>query len=151
MYDNIIEKALAKRGQFATVNYERKAKTLKNAPEILKRTKAYNVRIGAEYDALKTTLENKGVDNKAEAHALNQGLNGMEYEIYPVLLKGKNDKRYVRIETAKNTRFETEYFMNGKPVNKTEIAQYLQASEKKPSGDLPSVMNIGLDNITEIR
>ena len=151
MYNEIIEKALAKKGQFATVNYERKAKTLKNAPEILKQTKAFNVRIGAEYDALKSTLEAKGVDTKAEAHALNNGLNGMEYIVYPVLLKGKNDRQYIRLETAKNTRFETTYFINGKPVKKSEIAQYLQASEKKPSGDLPPVMNIGIDNITEIK
>lgn len=148
--NNIIEKALSKKGQFATVDYERKVKTLKNAPEIYKHTKAYNVRIGAEYDSLKTTLENKGVDNKEQAHALNQGLNGMEYEIYPVLLKGRNDRQYIRIETAKNTRFETEYYMGGEKVNKADIEQYLQSSEKKSSGDLPTVMNIGVDSITEI-
>lgn len=149
--NEIIKKALEKKGQFATVDYERKCKTLKNAPDIYKHTKAYNVRIGAEYDALKTTLENKGVDNKEEAHALNQGLNGMEYEIYPIILKGKNDRKYVRIETAKNTRFETQYFMNGSKVSKADIEMYLQASEKKSGGDLPTVMNIGLDTITEIR
>ena len=149
--NSIIEKALAKKGQFATISYERKAKTLKNAPEIIKKTKALNVRIGAEYDALKTTLETKGVENKAEAHKVNNGLNGMEYIIYPVLLKGKNNKEYIRLETAKNTKFETTYYLNGNPVKKSEIEHYLQAAEKKTSGDLPPVMNIGIDNITEIK
>lgn len=147
----IIEKAIAKKGQFASIEYSRLAKTLKNAPEIKKYTKALNVRIGAEYDALKTTLENKGVANKEEAHKVNNGLNGMEYVVYPVILKGKNGREYVRIETAKNTKFETTYEMNGKIVNKADIEQYLQSSEKKHNGELPPVMNIGLDSITEIK
>jgi hypothetical protein len=149
--NKIIEKAIAKKGQFASVQYEKVCKVLKNAPEIKKYTYATNVRIGAEYDALKTTLENKGVDNKEEAHKINQGLNGMEYIIYPIILKGKNDKKYLRIETTPNTKFETAYMMDNKIVSKSEIEMYLQASEKRKSGDLPTVMNIGLDTITDIR
>jgi len=149
--NSIIEKALAKKGQFASIDYTRPCKVLKNAPEIVKETKVSGVRIGAEYDALKTTLENKGVANKNEAHKVNNGLNGMEYEIYPVILKGKNDKKYLRIETSNKTRFNTTYKMGGQVVNKADIEQYLQASEKRKSGDLPSVMNIGIDTITEIR
>lgn len=149
--NEIIKKALAKKGQFASVQYERACKVLKGAPEIKKYTYARNVRIGAEYDALKTTLENKGVSNKEEAHKVNNGLNGMEYIIYPVILKGKNDRQYLRVETTKNTEFETAYVMNNRVVNKSEIEQYLQASEKRHSGELPTVMNIGLDTITDIR
>ena len=119
--NEIIKKALAKKGQFATVDYERQCKTLKGAPTIYKHTKAFSVRIGAEYDALKTTLAAKGVSTKQEAHLHNQGLNGMEYEIYPVILIGRGGKRYIRIETAKNTHFETEYYMGGKKVNKADI------------------------------
>ena len=149
---DIIKTALAKKGKFATVEYARPCKTLKGSPEITKLTKAYNVRIGAEYDALKSTLENKGVETKAEAHELNNGLRGMEYIEYPVLLKGlKNGKTYIRLETAKNTRFETTYLVNGKPTNKAEIEEFLQASEKSKSGELPSVMNIGAENILKIK
>lgn len=143
--------ALNKKGQFTNLTYSRPCKVLKGAPEILKTTRAYNVRIGAEYDALKTTLEAKGVSNKTEAHALNNGLNGMEWVVYPTILKSvKSGKEYVRLETAKNTRFETVYTINGKEVNKTDILQYLQASEKK-SGEMPTVMNIGLDTIQSIK
>lgn len=39
--------------------------------------------------------------------------------------------------------------VNGKEVSKAEIENYLQASEKK-TGEIPTVMNIGLDDITEI-
>ena len=143
--------ALNKKGQFTNLTYARPCKTLKGAPEIIKTTKAYNVRIGAEYDALKTTLEAKGVENKAEAHKVNQGLNGMDWVVYPVILKSnKSGKEYIRLETAKNTHFETVYTVNGKEVQKNEIVQYLQASEKK-SGEMPTVMNIGLENIQYIK
>lgn len=150
MENNIKALALNKKGQFTNLTYARTCKTLKNAPTIEKVTRAYNVRVGAEYDALKTTLENKGVETKEQAHALNNGLNGMEWVVYPTILKSiKSGKEYVRLETAKNTRFETVYTMNGQTVNKADIEHYLQASEKK-SGEMPTVMNIGLENIIEM-
>ena len=148
---NIKEIALTKKGQFTNIEYARQCKVLKNSPEIVKTTKAYNVRVGAEYDALKTTLETKGVETKEEAHALNNGLKGFEWVVYPYILKAtKSGKEYVRIETAKNTRFETVYSVNGKEVKKSEIEMYLQASEKK-NGEMPTVMNIGIENITYIK
>lgn len=151
MTNTILEKALSKKGKFATVEYVRPCKVKKGSPIITKHTKAYNVRIGAEYDSLKTTLENKGVANKEQAHELNQGLFGMEYEIYPVLLKStKSGKQYVRLETAKNTKFETVYSVDGVPTDKAKIEQYLLASEKS-KGEMPTVMNIGLENIVKIK
>lgn len=149
---NIKAIALNKKGQFGNIEYARLCKVLKGAPEILKTTKAYNVRIGAEYDALKTTLDNKGVANKEEAHKINNGLNGMEWVSYPVVLKSvKSGKEYIRLETAKNTRFETVYTVNGKEVQKSDIECYLQSSEKKSGGELPTVMNIGVENIQYIK
>lgn len=148
--ENIKAIALNKKGQFTNLTYARPCKVLKGAPEIMKTTRAFNVRIGAEYDALKSTHETKGVTTTEEAHALNNGLRGFEWVVYPYILKAtKSGKEYVRIETAKNTRFETVYTINGVETTKAEIENYLQASEKK-SGEIPTVMNIGLDNITEI-
>lgn len=142
--------ALNKKGQFANIEYARPCKVKKNAPSIEKMTKAYNVRIGAQYDALKTTHEAKGVTTTEEAHAVNNGLNGMEWVVYPYILKSvKSGKEYLRLETAKNTRFETVYTMNGKVVTKEEIEPYLLASEKS-KGEIPTVMNIGIENITDI-
>ena len=149
--ENIKAIALNKKGQFTNLTYARPCKTLKGAPEIMKTTRAFNVRIGAQYDALKSTQEAKGVTTTEEAHALNNGLRGFEWVTYPYILKAiKSGKEYVRIETAKNTRFETVYTINGVETTKAEIEKYLQASEKK-NGEMPTVMNIGLENITEIR
>lgn len=148
--ENVKALALNKKGQFATVTYARPCKVLKNSPEIIKTTKAYNVRIGASYDALKSTWETKGVSSKEEAAAQNHGLNGMTWVSYPVILSGKYGKEYIRIETAKNTRFESVYTMNGKEVSKAEIEPYLSATEKK-SGTMPTVFNVGVENIQYIK
>lgn len=149
--DDIKRVALNKKGQFANIQYARPCKVLKDAPAIVKTTKAYNVRIGAEYDALQSTKDAKGTTTKEENHALNQGLRGFEWVQYPYILKAtKSGKEYIRIETAKNSKFETVYTMNGKEVAKADILQYLQSSEKK-SGEMPTVMNIGLENIQYIK
>ena len=147
---NIIEKALSKKGTFATVQYSRPVKVKKNSPMITKVTRARNVRIGAQYDALKAVQVAKGVNSTQEAHELNTGLKGFEWDVYPTLLHSiKTKKQYIRVETNSNTLFETTYIMNGKVVNKADIEQYMLASEKS-KGDMPIVLNIGVENITDI-
>lgn len=138
----------SKRGQFARVSWERKCKTLKSCPyEITKKTVAKNIRIGAQYDNLKRVKEGR---ESGELPAENQGLRGMEWVKYPLILKGiNNGKEYLRLETAKNSMFETEYYMEGKQIKKQDILNYLQASEKK-SGELPTILNIATDSITSI-
>lgn len=148
--ENIKALALNKKGQFTNLTYAKPCKTLKNAPIIEKTTKAFNVRVGAQYDALKVVQTIKGTTSTEETHEKNNGLKGMEWVVYPYILKSiKSGKEYLRLETAKNTRFETVYTMNGQVVNKADVEPYLQASEKK-SGEMPIVMNIGLENIIEI-
>lgn len=147
---NIIEKALSKKGTFATVQYSRPVKVKKNSPMITKVTRARNVRIGAQYDALKAVQATKGVNSTQEAHELNTGLKGFEWDVYPTLLHSiKTNKQYIRVETNNNTAFDTTYIMNGKVVNKADIEQYMLASEKS-KGDMPVVFNIGVENITDI-
>lgn len=147
---SIRELALAKKGTFARVTYERPCKVRKGSPEIIKTTTINNCRIGAQYDALKSTKDKKGVTTTKQAHALNTGLRGMSWVNYPTILKSdKTGKNYVRIETAKNTKFTTEYRMNGNVVNKADIEPYLLASEKS-KGEMPTIMNIGLDTIKEL-
>ena len=108
------------------------------------------MRIGAQYDALKSVQIAKGVNDTNEAHALNTGLKGFEWENYPTILKStKTGAQYVRVETNNNTKFESVYRVNGREVNKTDVEQYFLASEKS-KGDMPVVMNIKLDTISYI-
>ena len=152
MNNKIETVALSKKGQFTSLEYTKACKVKKGSPEIIKTTKVLNARIGCSYDALKTTREAKGVETKAEARALNTGLRGMEWIQYPTILKSvKTDKHYIRLETSKNTKFNTTYKVNGVEVDKSEIEQYLQASEKRTGeGEMPTVMNIGVDDINYI-
>ena len=149
--NNNIEKiALGKRGQFASLEYTKACKVKKGSPEIIKTTKVLNARIGCSYDALKTTQKAKGVETRTEAEKLNTGLRGMEWIQYPTILKSvKTDKHYIRLETAKNTKFNTVYKINGVEVDKAEIEQYLQSTEKR-TGEMPVVMNIGVEDINYI-
>ena len=148
---SIREVALAKKGTFATLEYSRPVKTVKACPvEITKTTVARNVRIGAQYDAMKSVQIAKGVTNTADAHKLNTGLKGFEWVNYPTLLQNAKGAKYVRIETNSNTKFESVYRVNGVEVNKADIEGYLLASEKSRGGELPPVLNIKLDNISYI-
>ena len=148
---SVREVALAKKGTFATVEYSRPVQTLKGCPfTITKVTKARNVRIGAEYDSMKVVKDAKGVKTTAEAHKLNTGLKGFEWVNYPTILKNAKGDKYVRIETNKNTQFDTTYFANGVVVGKKDIEPFLKACEKSRGGELPPVMNIKMDSISVI-
>ena len=127
MNNNIETVALSKKGHFTSLEYTKACKVKKDSPTIIKTTKVLNARIGCSYDALKSTQKAKGVDCRAEAEKLNTGLRGMEWIQYPIILKSiKTDKHYIRLETAKNTKFNTTYKVNGVEVDKAEIEQYLQ-------------------------
>lgn len=147
---NIIETALSKKGRFATVQYSRPVAVKKGAPMITKVTRARQVRIGAQYDAMKVVQTAKGVTS-TEAHKLNTGLKGFEWVKYPTILKSlKSNEEYVRIETNSNTKFDTIYIMNGKVVSKTDIEPYILAKERS-KGEMPVVMNIKASYITGIK
>ena len=149
---SIREVALGKKGTFATLEYSRPVKTVKSCPvQIVKTTVARNVRIGVQYDAIKSVQLAKGVNSTNEAHAVNEGLRGFEWDKYPTLLKSvKTGDRYVRIATNSNTRFDTKYTVDGREVNKEDIEQYLYSSEKSHGGELPAVLNIDLNTISYV-
>ena len=146
---NLLEIALNKKGQFASAEWVRPCKTLKSCNhEIVKRTIANNIRIGANYENLNTTKQGR-VDGTLPSE--NQGLKGLEWVQFPVLLKNpKTNRHYIRLETAQNSKFKTQYFIDGQETTKAEIENYLQASEKS-SGQQPSVMNIGIDTIINLK
>ena len=145
---NFIEIALNKKGQFASAEWSRPCKTLKSCNhEIVKRTIANNVRIGANYENLQTTKEGR---ENGTLPSENQGLRGLEWVTFPVLLRSpKTDKRYIRFELAKNSKFTVQYFIDGQETTKAEIENYLQASEKRSNDG--TVMNIGVDTIINLK
>ena len=144
------EKIMRKRGQFGSAEWERKCRTLRACPydTIIKRTEAKNIRFGCSYDNLQSTREGRADGTLPKENA---GLNGLEWEVYPyILFNPRTGKRYARISTVSNTVYTVKYFADGVEVQRQNIEDYLQASEKK-TGEVPAVFNIGLDNIIEIK
>lgn len=148
----MVKKIMNKKAQFACVTYSKTCKTKKGAPIVTKVTRARNIRIGADYNSIKAVQELKGTTNTEDTANENAGLVGaMKFVAYPYLIENeKNGKEYVRINTNKNSKFDTRYFIAGNEVSKEEVLDYLYASEKNHRGDVPIVMNIGLDSILEI-
>lgn len=150
--NEIIAKALNKKGQFASIEYKRICKVKKGAPNIYKVTQAQNVRIGAQYDAMQAVKDARA-DGTLPAE--NQGLNGLQWVQYPVILQSiKSGAEMLRIETAKNSTFKTQYYVQSgnelQAVTKDKIQDYLYASEKS-NGEMPIVLNIKLENITVLK
>lgn len=147
--ENFIEIALAKKGQFASAEWIRPCKTLKTCNhEITKKTFAKNVRIGANYENLKATIQGR---QDGTLPTENQGLKGLEWVQFPILLRNpKTDRQFIRFEMSPNTKFETQYFIDGHEIEKSEIEIFLQASEKS-SNNNSIVMNIGIDTIITIK
>ena len=75
---------------------------------------------------------------------------GFEWVHYPLVLKSiKTGKLYLRIETMKNSKFQTEWRRNQAIVTKALIEENLLSSEKSTK-EMPIVMNIAIDDIISI-
>ena len=148
--NEIVSKALSKKGNFSSYTTLRSCKTLKGFDgTIEKLTKAKNIMIGAAYDNRQAVIEAR---TNGELPSENQGLKGKEWIQYPILLKSLyNGKELIRVNVLNNSKFESQYLLNGKPIEYKKIEQYLYSSEKKkPSDETRVVFDITVDNIIEL-
>lgn len=149
LQSEVREKILQKHGQFTSLIYERALKTKKSCTNTYtKHTEAKNVRIGASYDNLRSTIIGRMSGTLPEVNA---GLNGLEWVSYPnILVNPKTGREFVRVELTSNSKFNNIYRDEvGSEVNKADIADHLLASEKR-KGDMPTVINIPLDTIVDV-
>lgn len=146
--NEMLERILNKKAQFACIKYRRTCKVKKHSPVIEKVTVVNNIRIGASYDSIKAVQDKMHTTNSLETSINNKGLiKNMQYIKYPYIVKHvPTGKEYVYINTNKNTKFHAEYYVNGVKTAKSNIEQYLYSSEKSRE-ELPIVMQINLDNI----
>ena len=105
------------------------------------------VRFGVEYDNMKAVQEKR---ENGELPQDNQGLNGMEWIFYPYLLKGKNGKEYLRVNTIKGNPIKTKYFMNGEEITKEQAEEYCTANNFSKGGNPLEVFNVGIENIIQV-
>ena len=148
--NEIVAKALSKKGNFSSYTTLKTCKTLKGFDgKIEKLTRARNIMIGAAYDNRQAVIEARA---NGDLPSENQGLKGKEWIQYPILLKSlANGKELIRVNVLNNSKFESQYLLNGEPIEYEKIEQYLQASDKKKSSDKPLVVfDITVDNVIEL-
>ena len=147
---NTLEKLIAANGgTFISAVWQRDCKTRKGCDaRIEKRVAAHSLTFGVAYDnrAVVQTARASG-----ELPAENQGLKGFEWETFPRILRAvKTGKLYARLNVTSASRFSTVFLLNGERVDKATVAPLLLASETA-SGERPTVLNVGIDNLLAVR
>lgn len=140
----------AKGGQFHNIEWERPVKTYKGiADTVTKRTSSV-LRMGVTYDHKQAVIDKR---NDGELPAENQGLaEAYKWILAPYILENtKTGSIQLRVTTAENSKFDTQYYLNGKPVSKDELKGIAQASELNSTGNMPDVLNLKVENIISIK
>jgi hypothetical protein len=140
------------KGANIIIEWERDAKTKKNSPEIRKAVRMIG-RVGIEYDNIGKVQEKR---ETGELPKENAGLpDWQEWEVYPYLLRHKTKgTNYVRLYkgTSEKVMPKVTWLLNGEPVAKEDISDYLYASELKTSeGDcfqckIEDITKLNLEN-----
>ena len=148
------------KGAFRSIVWEREMKTKKAYADynIVKRSTAV-VRFGVEYDNIKAVQEKRST---GELPAQNAGLQWGEWLLYPYFIKHKGNI-YLRCATSKvkrwrhnayficyTGRIKSEYFLNGRKIDKAIIENMCLASEFRQTEKL-DVFTINCENIIAIR
>ena len=137
------------KGAFKSMVWERQLKTKKQYADniVTKRTTACSVRFGCSYDNLKAVKEKR---ENGELPPVNVGLAGKHWLIPNLVLQSdKSGRTLLRVNLANNSKMETEYFLNGRKVNKEDIAPMCYASETK-AHEHTEVFDIATDSIISI-
>lgn len=147
-YEQTMNRINAKRGAFRAVCWERPLKTRKNVRDIVvKRTYGTGLRFGVCYDNMASTQKAR---EDGTLPAENQGLRGREWIIPNLTLRSlRTGNTLVRLSLAQNSTFNTEYFLNGRKVEKAEIEPLVLKSEVA-SHEMPNVFDLATDHIIAI-
>jgi hypothetical protein len=133
------------KGANVSLEWERKVTTLAAFKNVdLRKRVTMSGRIGVEYDNMQKTIEGR---ENGTLPAVNAGMKGKDWIIYPFLSMGKNGP-LVRFtpNTNSNARAKSVYFLNGKEIDKSHIENMLPASSFNP----PAVFDVKLEDILKI-
>ena len=139
------------KGTIHTIVYEKELKVNDPKNHVVKRTTTQG-RFGVEYDHIKTVYNAR---NTGDLPLANAGMSGVEWELYPYLVKatktGKIQLRVTRIESNNKAKGSV-FFNNGKEITKEEAVSLCKASEFRPykAENKPPIFNIGIEKIISI-
>ena len=137
------------KGAFKSMVWERQLKTKKQYADsiITKRTTGSALRFGVAYNNMKAVKEGRENGTKP---AEPQPLIGRHWVIENLISQSdRTGKTLLRVSLANNSKMETEYFLNGRKVNKEDIASMCYASETK-AHEHTEVFDIATDSIISI-
>lgn len=135
------------KGSFRSIVWERPMKTKKAfADQVIVKRSFGVVRFGIEYDNIRAVQEKR---ESGELPEVNMGLTWGEWMLYPYFIQHKGNV-YLRCATSKGNKIRSEYFLNGKMVDKETIKNMCLASEFKNTDDL-DVFTINTKNIIAVR
>lgn len=137
-------------GTFHTVSWQRpvKVRAAYRGVNLVKHSVGTSLRIGCNYDELASTKQGRADGSKPQVNA---GLIGRKWLIRNVLLESeRTGRQLLRLSLAQNSKFKSEYLLDGKPVSKEEIAHMVLKSELTSNHE-QNVFDIDLANITEIK
>lgn len=147
-YEQTMDRIKAKRGAYRAVLWERPLKTRKNVKDVIvKRTYGTALRFGVCYDNMASTQKGR---EDGTLPAENQSLRGLAWIVPNLTLRSlKTGDTLVRVSLARNSTFNTEYFLNGRKVTKEEIEPLVLRSELGRH-EMPEVFNLKTENILAI-
>lgn len=147
-YEKVVNRIKEKRGAYRAVVWERPLKTRKDVRDVVvKRTYGTGLRFGVCYDNMASTQKGR---SDGTLPPENQGLRGREWLIPQLTLRSlKTGNTLVRLSLAQSSTFNTEYFLNGRKVEKAEIEPLVLKSEIK-SHEMPQCFDISTDYIIAI-
>jgi hypothetical protein len=133
------------KGSFSSVSWEApaKVKAAFKGINLVKRGTVTKPRIGVTYDNMKSTIEKR---LSGEAPAENAGLTWGQWLEFPYFI-GHKGNVYFRFSLCEDSRFSTEYVLNGVVVPKSQVEHMLL----KESSGQPSVITVNIENIKSFK
>lgn len=140
----ILDLILSRKGQIVTMTTSREVKVRKGCVPLVKMS-TFQARVGVNYDNI-TSVKEKRVSGVIPE--TNQGLPWGEWEIFPYVIKHK-DEKYVRCTVFNGNKGSTKYFRGGVEVSLDSVKEDMLASElSEKSGD---VFNVKVSSIKTVK
>jgi hypothetical protein len=138
---------LSLRGQFAAIRTRRPVKVKKGGPTFVKESRMV-VRLGVDYDHQKTVVEKR---EDGTLPAVNQGLIGREWLIFPYLMRSeKSGKMLLRVTPVRTaTSHRATFWLGDREVTRDEVKEWAYAAEFAER-DTPDAFDITVDNIVGV-
>lgn len=138
-----------KKGTIRTMEYSKELKTRKGVTDKITKKTVIQIRTGVKYDNIASVQESR---RTGQLPVENQGLPSHLIWVDDNFIKNtQTGKIMLRVAYANGHKTKTRYFKNGEEVTKAEIENLCLKSETAPKNTVPTVFNIGVENIISIK